>query len=1047
MPESRFVLPLILLALTTAVPGTAISRGQTTEPATQSSAAPLTWHATLANAFEEARTRRVPIVVDVGAAWCEWCRRLDQEIAKPHAQEKLAAWVRVRIDSDRDAEAVRTLAVGPIPALRILTAGGRIVAAKNGYLNEQDLVAWLNSHYQQAAAVPARALAEAATPDAAAVDALVAELSNRDALAREAATRRLARSPALAAPKVVGLFSTGNLRQRLAAIELLTSWGAPLEGLDPWNASSATPEKLAALKTWSQSAAVASSTRPATLTDAQLSAARREIDSMLRAENPADVQASRERLARSGPALLPEVQARIFAAATDTDRERLTALRYRLASSDALALAWPDGFDRLASTDPRLRHLAVEELSSRLTPDDEPLLTELFASPDAFVRERSLQIMQAAGPGAARAGLLKLLHDPESNVRAAVLKQLAETPDPSLVPEVVKYLSTENDTDLIVHAVRFFSEVKTDAAVEALQPLLSNPSWRVRAEAAVALGKCLESNRGSQYQDAVYAEMDTLLDDPDGFVAGQAVQVLKNAPVAAHLAGLVRTAEKHPELAADVVKVLAYKQEPKAQEQLKKFTASANPQVRKAALAALGENASGDEVVAGLGDKELSVRLAAAKVIMEALLASRPDHRNRFEPNAKEVDLNDWLAHFRSGKQRPDWTPNAVELLRKMLDSSELSEHLPAAVALAALTDDPRPLELLKSDAKADKSVARQAAQALPWLPFEKRMELFDSLRKSVGADTDTLGAILEQMATTPDERVAPALWDLLADPKAQVGLAEYVYAALNEIYFGHGFSYVNGQPSLPPSAMKLVPKAKQLSASGPSNQRLVALALLLRASGEDAAEAARPLIDQADAGQGLRSAALVVTLCGSDTKSATAEAVKRLAYPQFKTVALTFLASGPSRLRRLSDRMYLEYNGADEFDSFSPGKPIHVPVPPSLTAQPLLPLLKDPNLEDQAHAGYLLCLVEHPEGLEPLLNMWRRQPSDAYWRKLVYRAISTLGDDVRTPYLAEVYRSYAKDHAWEIRDFYWTIRTMDGPQILKLRKEIRDEVGMQNLQ
>src|SRR5690348_14788378 len=130
MPESRFVLPLILLAVTTAVAVAAISHAQTTEPATQSSAPPLSWHATLAAAFEEARTRHVPIVVDVGAAWCEWCRRLDQEIAKPHAQEKLAGWVRVRIDSDRDAEAVRSLAVGPIPALRILTSGGRVVAAK-----------------------------------------------------------------------------------------------------------------------------------------------------------------------------------------------------------------------------------------------------------------------------------------------------------------------------------------------------------------------------------------------------------------------------------------------------------------------------------------------------------------------------------------------------------------------------------------------------------------------------------------------------------------------------------------------------------------------------------------------------------------------------------------------------------------------------------------------------------------------------------------------------------------------------------------------------
>ena len=32
------------------------------------------------------------------------------------------------------------------------------------------------------------------------------------------------------------------------------------------------------------------------------------------------------------------------------------------------------------------------------------------------------------------------------------------------------------------------------------------------------------------------------------------------------------------------------------------------------------------------------------------------------------------------------------------------------------------------------------------------------------------------------------------------------------------------------------------------------------------------------------------------------------------------------------------------------------------------------------------------------------------------------------------------------IRDFYWAIRNMNGPEILALRKRIRDDVGMDNL-
>lgn len=33
------------------------------------------------------------------------------------------------------------------------------------------------------------------------------------------------------------------------------------------------------------------------------------------------------------------------------------------------------------------------------------------------------------------------------------------------------------------------------------------------------------------------------------------------------------------------------------------------------------------------------------------------------------------------------------------------------------------------------------------------------------------------------------------------------------------------------------------------------------------------------------------------------------------------------------------------------------------------------------------------------------------------------------------------------LREFHWAIRAMSGDRVLKLRKRIRDEVGMENLQ
>jgi len=107
-------------------------RAQVPEASTRPATQPvlLAWHTKLSDALEDAQKRQQPVIAEIGAEWCQWCRQLDQEIGKPQAQEKLANWVRVRLDADRDSEAVRALAVGPIPALRVLTPTGRVVAAE-----------------------------------------------------------------------------------------------------------------------------------------------------------------------------------------------------------------------------------------------------------------------------------------------------------------------------------------------------------------------------------------------------------------------------------------------------------------------------------------------------------------------------------------------------------------------------------------------------------------------------------------------------------------------------------------------------------------------------------------------------------------------------------------------------------------------------------------------------------------------------------------------------------------------------------------------------
>ena len=79
--------------------------------------------------------------------------------------------------------------------------------------------------------------------------------------------------------------------------------------------------------------------------------------------------------------------------------------------------------------------------------------------------------------------------------------------------------------------------------------------------------------------------------------------------------------------------------------------------------------------------------------------------------------------------------------------------------------------------------------------------------------------------------------------------------------------------------------------------------------------------------------------------------------------------------------------------------------------------------------------------GLPPLLAYWESQSSTIAGTTrptLVYRAIATLDDDSQTPILEQMYKSFAKSQ-YEAKQFYWIIRVMHGPNILKLRKTIRD--------
>jgi len=492
----------------------------------------------------------------------------------------------------------------------------------------------------QAVAAPDELLLGSGPPDRQAVEQLVGRFGSRDPLVREAAIRRLTPYPEAARAAVVKAFRDGNLATRLAALDLLGQWRAPVAGLDPWRPETISPAALAELEKWLSQQPGAPAAHPAVLSREELEEARREIDRLLRGP-PEEAAARREQLARWGAALLPEVYARLRQAEGDEDRRRLLALRYRLVASGSLVLRWPGGLERLASNDTAQRQKAAEELAGQAAAEDQPLLLELFSDPDPLVREISLRGVQAIGGASATAALVRLLDDPEPNVRAAVLKQLAEEPSRAMVPKIAEYLTREKDADLVVHAIRFLKAAAGPEAVKSLLAVLDHPQWQVRAEAAEALGGLVEKDDVPESLKAdAYVALIRKLDDPDGFVVSRALDGLGSADLEMAVEPMLRAAAAHPELAGRLIELSVSNGNlrAKALPKLREFTRHGNATVRAAAirnLCGVMPDAMPDVIAAGLGDPESRVRTAAAWALNQMLAREHPAIRSdaeRFGP-------------------------------------------------------------------------------------------------------------------------------------------------------------------------------------------------------------------------------------------------------------------------------------------------------------------------------------------------------------------------------------------------------------------------------
>jgi hypothetical protein len=311
----------------------------------------------------------------------------------------------------------------------------------------------------------------------------------------------------------------------------------------------------------------------------------------------------------------------------------------------------------------------------------------------------------------------------------------------------------------------------------------------------------------------------------------------------------------------------------------------------------------------------------------------------------------------------------------------------------------------------------------------------------------DQLGQLAGAMGQVGDPRTAGPLWDLLTREPLTAEAGGTIYSSLWSIYFGPSH-YDLTEVSLPRRRFARA-ETKQKVASGSEWQQVVGLALLFTTVPDETAETAKSIFEDSNAAELARRDAHQIMLKHAPKIEGPklAAAARKHELPPIRKAALAFLATGENSVAALREYVPLRNGGEADSEYFSivPGDKPSVPAPPAgVDGATLTTFLGDADPEITAYAGYLLCLLGDSKGLDPLLRHWRQHAKAASaWSRLVYQAISYLDDDSQTPVLEEIYEQL---ETYDVRDFYWTIRIIHGPQALALRKRIRDEQGMEAL-
>jgi thioredoxin 1 len=769
------------------------------------------FHATLKSASEAAAADQSLVLLVFSAEWCGPCKELKrQTISSPEFLEQGGALHLAEVDIDADQKMASDFAVEAVPTLVLLTADGKIVARRIGFMHTAELLPWLEEGRRRAKAGQWEGTAPGAKFDEfarkAATDSLTTNdlqrlvelLGETDPTDRAGAARILFSQREQAIPPLIDAVGHPYLGVRIAASELLQRLASDNTiSIDPWQSPAELGGTVAALKKWW--AETGKLPLPATTpaADPSVESSIKAALDELRGDDPVKRTEAMAALVGHGAAALPAVREAIRRAERTGDQHTLVLLedvRWAILVSDAVEERTGGVRYALARGKSSDRQLAAERLG-RTGRDVLGALTELVNDSDPLVVESAVRALSGVGGKDAIPAMAALLQAADSNLRMTAAQALGHTKNAEAIKPLLTVLDDPNEV-VACTALAALEEVRSRDSYSSsreslpgemtagLRHCLGDSRWRVRAAAAEVIGKL---NAGDLADD-----LKKLLEDTDGFVVKNALAALSQLQAAPDAGQLAALGKRMPSLRGETVAMMLMSEtdetaktvteifnasgvseqlavlnamarqetsgERKSSDAWKplftRATTATDPRLRHAAaevLAKASPNLAAELVGPLLADEDPSTRIAAANVVLGILAGKSDSYPDmRFSSSTKT-------------NKTPVTAGQIATWHTAMLQRSEPAPDLAIAAAVFATGDGKADLPLLlaslkKLDPKAAKQRENSAAIAmiLSRLSWPEGQPLLDQLCRS---------PLLFAMAAKGSTRAAPGVADYLLEP------------------------------------------------------------------------------------------------------------------------------------------------------------------------------------------------------------------------------------------------------------------------------------------